>query len=133
MLLPFAVQLASERKFWNMTPEERLDNIERTLQRTAEMQAEQSNQIRDLIADGENQNEAIRSLIADGEKQNEAIRSLIVVSRTVLTSIQELRTVQDKMIEEARERDKHTVEKLNILIDTVDRIIRSRRKNGDTA
>jgi len=31
------------------------------------------------------------------------------------------------MIEEARERDKHTGEKLNILIDAVDQAVRSRR------
>ncbi len=62
------------------------------------------------------------------EKQNEGIQGLIVVARTVLTSIQELRTIQDKMIEEVRELHKHTDEKLNILIDTVDRIIR--RDNG---
>jgi hypothetical protein len=31
------------------------------------------------------------------EKQNEGIQGLIVVARTVLTSIQELRTVQDKI------------------------------------
>jgi hypothetical protein len=70
-------------------------------------------------------------------KQNEGIQGLIVVARTVLTSIQELRGIQDKAIEESRElhktmtaevRDlhKHTDEKLNILIDTVDRIIRNR-------
>jgi len=58
------------------------------------------------------------------EKQNEGIQGLIVVSRTVLSSTQELRAVQHEMIEEARELNKQTEEKLNILIDTVDRIIR---------
>src|SRR5713226_6543514 len=74
------------------------------------------------------------------DKQNAGIRDLIVVSRTVLTSIQELQTVQDKMIEvqdkmieEVRELHKHTDQKLNILIDTVDRIIRSRNGGGDKA
>ena len=101
-----------------MTPEERFLNIEHQMQRTAELQLQNAEQI--------------RSLITDGEKQNEAIRSLIVVSRTVLSSIQEMRTAQDKMIEEARELNKHTEEKLNILIDTVDRIIRDRRpKSGE--
>ena len=57
------------------------------------------------------------------EKQNEGIQGLIVVSRTVLSSTQELRAVQHEMIEEARELNKQTEEKLNILIDTVDRII----------
>ncbi len=58
------------------------------------------------------------------EKQNEGIQGLIVVSRTVLSSMQELRVMQHEMIEEARELNKQTEEKLNILIDTVDRIIR---------
>jgi uncharacterized coiled-coil DUF342 family protein len=64
------------------------------------------------------------------EKPNEGIQGLIVVSRTVLTSIQELRAIQDKMIEEVRELHKHTDEKLNILIDTVGRIIRGRGPDG---
>src|SRR5881396_2670107 len=99
-----------------MTPEERFTNIERVLERTAE-------QISKLQVE---QAEQSRNLIANGDKQNEAIRSLIVVSRTVLSSIQEMRAAQEKMIEEARELSKHTDEKLNILIDTVDRIIRQR-------
>jgi len=109
-----------------MTPEERFTNIERVLERTAEqlskLQVEQAEQSK-LQSQ---QTEQIRNLIADGDKQNEAIRSLIVVSRTVLSSIQEMRAAQEKMIEEARELSKHTDEKLNILIDTVDRIIRER-------
>jgi len=109
-----------------MTPEERFTNIERVLERTAEqiskLQVEQAEQSK-LQSQ---QAEQIRNLIANGDKQNEAIRSLIVVSRTVLSSIQEMRAAQEKMIEEARELSKHTDEKLNILIDTVDRIIRQR-------
>jgi len=65
------------------------------------------------------------------EKQNEGIQGLIVVSRTVLTSMQELRAVQHDMIEEARELNKLTDEKLNILIDTVDRIIRDRNRKEE--
>ena len=72
--------------------------------------------------------ERLAKIEAQIEKQNEGIQGLIVVSRTVLTSIQELRAVQQEMIEEVRELHKHTDEKLNILIDTVDRIIR--RDNG---
>ena len=74
---------------------------------------------------------------AEIEKRNTAIHGLIIVGRTCLDSIQELRGIQDKAIKEARELHKtmreevrelhkHTDEKLNILIDTVDRIIRSR-------
>lgn len=97
-----------------MTPEERLTKIERIIEK-------QTQQV---------------------DKQNEGIQGLIIVARTVLTSMQELRTVQDKMIEEARELyknmieevrelHKHTDEKLNILIDTVDRIIRHRNGNQE--
>src|SRR5437867_8416739 len=113
-----------------MTLEERFTNIERVLQRTAEqlsqLQVEQAEHFQQQSKLQAQQAEQIRNLIVDGDKQNEAIRSLIVVSRTVLTSIQEMRAAQDKMIEEARELSKHTDEKLNILIDTVDRIIRQR-------
>jgi hypothetical protein len=47
------------------------------------------------------------------EKQNAGIRDLVIVSRTILTSIDRLTEAQVA-----------TDEKLNILIDTVDRIIR---------
>lgn len=69
------------------------------------------------------------------EKQNTGIQSLIVVGRTCLDSIKELREVQQKdreewaaRMNELREAQAATDEKLNILIDTVDRIIR--RENG---
>ena len=54
------------------------------------------------------------------DKHNEAIRSLILVGRTCLDSIKELRVAQSA-----------TDEKLNILIDTVDRIVR--RENNPNA
>lgn len=77
------------------------------------------------------------------DKHNAAIRDLIVVSRTALTSIQELRAAHAetnrhiaentqqithilKSIEELREAQATTDEKLQILIDIVDRIIRHR-------
>ena len=67
------------------------------------------------------------------DKMENAIRDLIVVSRTVLTSLEELREVQRedhelvmKEIKELREAQSATDEKLHALIDTVDRIIRSR-------
>ncbi len=88
-----------------MTPEQRLDRIETII---------------------EKQNQEI-------DKENAGIRDLIVVSRTVLTSIQELREVQAKdheqwtvQMRELRDAQAATDEKLNILIDTVDRIIRHR-------
>lgn len=65
------------------------------------------------------------------EKHNEAIRGLIVVARTSLDSIQEMREIQRQNherltgdIDRLREAQSATDEKLNILIETVDRIIR---------
>ena len=92
-----------------MTPEERLDRIERMIEKQ----------------------------VSETEKQNEGIRGLIVVGRTCIDSIQELRAMQQNAIDEMRELHRATVEemrqlskatdeKLNILIDTVDRIIRHR-------
>ena len=84
-----------------MTPEQRLDRIETILEK-------QSQEI---------------------DKHNVAIRDLIVVSRTVLTAVQES-SVQihesSVQIKELRDAQAVTDEKLNILIDTVDRIVRHR-------
>jgi hypothetical protein len=88
-----------------MTPEQRLTKAETLLQNVAQ----------------------------DIEKQNEGIRGLIVVSRTLLDSMQEMRRDHDQfMLDMQKLRDAQAVtdEKLNILIDTVDRIIR--RRNGNT-
>jgi serine/threonine protein kinase len=67
------------------------------------------------------------------EKQNDGIRALIAVGRTCLDSIQELRESQRESLEgirealkELRDAQASTGEKLNILISTVDRIIRHR-------
>jgi uncharacterized coiled-coil DUF342 family protein len=67
------------------------------------------------------------------DRMEGALRDLIVVSRTVLTSIQEMRDVHQKdhdklmaEIQEMREAQSETGEKLNILVNTVDRIIRER-------
>jgi hypothetical protein len=67
----------------------------------------------------------------DIEKQNEEIRSLIIVSRTCLDSIKEMRETHredhkrlEADIDKLREAQSTTDQKLNILIDTVDRIIR---------
>ena len=61
------------------------------------------------------------------DKQNEAIRGLIVVARTCSDSIKELREDHKQVtadIDKLREAQSVTDEKLHILIDTVDRIIR---------
>jgi hypothetical protein len=58
------------------------------------------------------------------EKQNEGIQGLIVVARTLLTSVQELRETQREGLEALRDAQAVTEEKLNILIHTIDRMIR---------
>jgi hypothetical protein len=63
------------------------------------------------------------------EKQNSGIQGLIVVARTCLDSFKEMREVHEKDYAELRKAQAATDEKLNILIDTVDRIIRH-RENG---
>ena len=63
---------------------------------------------------------------AEIDKHNTAIQGLIMVGRTCLDSIKEMREAHAKDYEELRKTQAVTEHKLNILIDTVDRIIRSR-------
>ena len=77
-----------------MTAEERFERIERNLESVTQIQREQTAEI---------------------EKQNEGIKSLIVVAWTVLTSMQELRTVQGKAIEETRELHRTVMEEIRDL------------------
>ena len=95
-----------------MTPEERLNRIEKALDRHIEFVG------------------------ANIDKQNAAIRDLTVVSRTLITAIQEQGEVHQKdhqrvtaEIDKLREAQTETAEKLKSLVETVDRIIRS-RENG---
>ena len=106
-----------------MTPQERLDKIEGLLERQS----------------------------LDIDKQNAGIRDLIIVSRAVLTSIQQVgerfqeignrfqemddRHAKDHQrfmadMDKLSELHADTEEKLNILINTVDRIIRDRNRNN---
>ena len=95
-----------------MTPEERFERIERNLEATTEHQVAQR---------------------ADIDKMLDAAGKLVVVGRTCLDSIKELRE-SHAQLRESHEADYKklleaqaaTDEKLNILIDTVDRIIRHR-------
>ena len=101
-----------------MTPEERFDRIEQQL-----------------------------------EKNTSAIRDLIVVSRTVLDSVVELRQIQredqqrndrnltaviqaigelEQRNRELQDLQRHTDEKLNTLIDSIDRMIRNRGNGQQT-
>lgn len=77
--------------------------------------------------------ERFERIEAQIEKQNAGIQGLIVVARTCLDSIQELREAHDAdhkkemaAIDKLREAQAATDDKLNILIDTVDKVIRHR-------
>ena len=121
-----------------MTPEERFHYIETLLQTTGEKQAIMQEQ---LQATGR-----------DIDKHNDAIRGLILSARACLDSIKEdcdrqegYRAEWEARFKKSREeweawfkksredweaRDAATQEKLNILIETVDRIIRHRNGNA---
>ena len=67
------------------------------------------------------------------EKHQFAIRDLILVSRTTLTAVEEIRgSVQDLTgsVQALREAQGATDEKLNILIETIERIIRRLKGTG---
>lgn len=109
-----------------MTPEERFRRIETVLASVAEQQAAQQEQLRMHSQETEKQ---LRMHSQEIEKQNEGIRGLIVVARTCLDSFTEVREGIQELrasIRELREAQATTDEKLNILIETVDRIIRHR-------
>jgi hypothetical protein len=93
-----------------MTPEERLTRIENMLQTTAEQQTRQQEQL--------------GRVGQEIEKHNDAIRSLIVVARTCLDSIKDMRESHDADYKKLLDAQAATDEKLNILVNTVDRIIR---------
>ena len=119
-----------------MTTDERFAKIESVIESLLERHIQHA-------ADIEKQNAAIRDLTASVEKQNSGIRDLIVVGRTVLDAqmrtdgqIQQLLQAQQQtdhslkaFIDESREARKYTDAKLNVLIDTVDRIIRRDGRN----
>jgi chromosome segregation ATPase len=106
----------------DMTPEERFTKIENLLATVAEYQAMQAeNQARrDAEIDKHN---------AEIDKHNAALRDLVAISRTLIdshkltaTEISQLR----ESIAKLRDRQEATGEKLHILIETVDRIIRNK-------
>ena len=96
-----------------MTPEERWTKIENAIHALTELAARH-----DVVL---SQHE---SLLARDEA---GIRDLITVSRIFLDSQKETGT----QIQQLHDAQKHTDEKLNALIDIVDRIIRSRNGSGD--
>jgi hypothetical protein len=67
---------------------------------------------------------AIYSLTEIQTRHEEAIRDLIVISRTLVDSQQETTVQINALTSQMREAQQTTDEKLHILVDTVDRIIR---------
>ena len=117
-----------------MTSEERFTKIENAIQALTEIQARHETQI-------EKQNAGIRDLIVlnraflDSQKEVTAqIQGITIQLQGITIQIQELREAQkhtDAQIQELREAQKHTDETLTTLIDTIDRMIRSRNGRGD--
>jgi hypothetical protein len=99
--------------------EEQFHYINNLVQATAE-------QLRSLGREFEKRDREFERRDREIEKHNEAIRSLIIVARTVLDSIREDRERHERDYAEMRAQSKMTEEKLNILVETVDRIIRHR-------
>jgi chromosome segregation ATPase len=93
-----------------MTPEQRFTTIENLLAALTEAQVRNEAQI-----------EAHSAAI---EKQNAGIRDLLAVSRTLVDA--QMKTTAH--IDELRDAQKSTEDKLHALIETVDRLIRSRQK-----
>src|SRR5262249_29220843 len=107
-----------------MTPEERFRKIENVLGAIVEIRARQTQ-----TQDRHDAEIAEQKAIA--EKHNAGIRDLIVASRTVLASTEQLNDALSRLmaeIDKLREAQQTTDEKLHVLIDTVDRIIRSQGK-----
>ena len=121
-ITPLAFEAYNTRRRKTVTPEERFAKIESILQATVEkhvlLQEQQERQQAQLGAFGQ-----------EIEKQNDGIRSLIVVARTCLDSIKEMRERHDADYQKLLESQAITDEKLHILIDTVDRVIRRESKS----
>ena len=102
-----------------MTPEERFTKIENILVTITQLQTRHD--------------EAIARHDAEIETQNAGIRDLIVVSRSLVDTVSRLSEAQlrtDAQIKELRQAQEHTDEKLNALIETVDRFIQGQGRNG---
>lgn len=113
-----------------MTSEERFLEIEKLLRQAAEQVVIHQQQLNENNRAFETRFDRLEKESEERGRQidkvNDASRSLIVVARTVLDSIREDRVRHERDYEEMRAQSKATEEKLNILVDTVDRIIRDR-------
>jgi hypothetical protein len=97
-----------------MTPEERFTKIENAIYSLTEIQAKHEGAIRDLIV--------VSRTLVDSQKET------TVQIQSLASEMSQLRAGVDQMREAQQEAQQATDEKLHILIETVDRIIRSQQK-----
>ena len=109
-----------------MTPEERFTKMENLLQAMMEHQARQQEHLDKQQKYPDKQQEHLERQGEEISKQNTGIRDLIVVSRTILTNTEKV----TEQINQLREAQARTDERLNILVAEVNRVIRAFGKNG---
>ena len=103
-----------------MTPEERLIRMDNVLQSLVDSQVQLQAQQAALQAQQAALTETQIRHETEIDKNTAAIRDLIVVSRTLVDSQKEVTAQIDKL----REAQQAADEKIHILVETVDRIIR---------
>src|SRR5215469_12027523 len=114
-----------------MTPEQRFTKIENVLETLTENQLRQDAAIRDLIVVSRTTLNAIGELREGQNVLQETCRILQDSMQKMQESQQKLQESQQKLQEsqiELQESQKATEDKLHILIETVDRIIRNRKE-----
>ncbi len=114
-----------------MTPEERFTKIENVLETLTENHLRHDAAIRDLIVVSRTTLNAIGELREGQKGLQETIRILQESMQKMQESQQKLQDSQQKLQQsqiELQESQKATEDKLHILIETVDRIIRNRRE-----
>lgn len=111
------------------TPAEKNGATGRTIRENREHPASNSGEARPSAGAAGTAASSTRRVRAEIGKQNDGIRSLIVVARTCLDSIKEMRERHDADYRKLLESQAITDEKLHILIDTVDRVIRRESKS----
>jgi hypothetical protein len=103
-----------------MTPEERLTRIENAIQSLTEIQAQHDAGIRNLIV-------VSRALVDSQQTLVDSQKETTVQIQALESEMSQLRAGVDKMREAQQEAQQATDEKLHILIETVDRIIRNQK------
>lgn len=107
-----------------MTPEERFTKIENLIETLAENHLRHDAAIRDLIVVSRTTLNAIDELHGGQKELQETCRNLQESQRNLQESQRKLHESQIEL----QESQKATEEKLHILIETVDRIIRNRKR-----